>query len=731
MIITNKLTMDLKQPGNGGAVYAMQNDLYTRALEITLLSDGVPWMIPGNAAVLIRYSRPDGSGGEYSTLPDGRCAWNAAENILSIVLAPQVLAVPGAVRLSVTLLYEQNQISTFAVTVCVEPGIHFQQSEAGDVLPLEKPPAEPHDEDIPKVFFGDPLPQTKEDQIMAFRYVSRTADICGWCKTKAQGSSSMQYPKKNQTVKLYADPECSEPLQMNFKNWGPQNKFCLKANWIDLTHARNVVSARLWGAVVRSRPSYEALPEALRTSPNLGAVDGFPVKVYADGVYQGRYTLNIPKDAWMANMDPSRDTHCILCGENFESGCFRAVALIDGSDWTDEIHDTVPDPILTRWNEAIFFVMNSSDTEFISGIGAYFDVDSLIDYYLFGLASCGLDAFAKNQLYLTYDGQKWYASMYDMDSTWGLYWDGQRFVPSSTARTSFEDYCSSQSSGHGNLLYIRLEQLFMDAIQSRWEELKSNVLSIDRIIVQFERFTDIAPQELVAEDYAATTGMGLFTQIPSQTDNNIQQIRSFARERLQYVDSYISSYGQDPDLLYRLPGETVFDGIDDVIDTGVRLYDTQKDFSVVLDVTQGDNSGANTVWGCDEYGYADHIYNGVTFCRYPYESNGFSVYSIPGSAGSRSSLVVPDTERVKIAVVFVGGILSSLQYKTAGSSNIVTVTLVNTDKYAYTRHDNTMIIGAMHDDDNNTYREYWNGTLHSLAVYNRALTTSEISAMLA
>jgi hypothetical protein len=210
----------------------------------------------------------------------------------------------------------------------------------------------------------------------------------------------MAYPKKNQTIKLYKNAICTEKLKVDFKGWGEQNKFCFKANWIDLTHARNIVSARLWGDVVKSRSDYNELPEELRTSPNQGAIDGFPVKVYASGIYQGRYTINIPKDAWMANMDDELDTHCILCGENYESGCFRAEAVIDETDWTDEIHDSVPDSIKNRWNEAINFVMNSTDDEFVSGIANYFDVSSLIDYYLFGLVSCGFDAFGKNQLYM-------------------------------------------------------------------------------------------------------------------------------------------------------------------------------------------------------------------------------------------------------------------------------------------------------------------------------------------
>lgn len=398
---------------------------------------------------------------------------------------------------------------------------------------------EPMEDDIPKVFFGGALPQTKDDTIMSFRYISKTKDISGYCKTKAQGNSSMAHPKKNQTVKLYTDAECTEKLKVNFKGWGEQNKFCFKANWIDLTHARNVVSARLWGNVVKSRANYAQIPELLRTSPNHGAVDGFPVKVYADGVYQGRYTLNIPKDAWMANMDDELDNHCILCGENYVSGCFRAEANIDESDWTDEVHDIVPASIKNRWNEAIHFIMNSTDEEFVTGIGTYFDVESLIDYYLFGLASCGLDAFGKNQLYMTYDGQKWYATMYDMDSTWGLWWTGESFVPSSYSRQEYQDF----KDGDGNLLYIRLEALFSDSIKERWETLKNGALSISNLINRFERFTDIVPPYLVEEDYAESTADGAFVAIPSQTTNNIQQIRAFARERYNWTNGYLTRAG--------------------------------------------------------------------------------------------------------------------------------------------------------------------------------------------
>lgn len=398
---------------------------------------------------------------------------------------------------------------------------------------------EPHADDIPRIYFGASIPQNKNETVMKFRYSSRTLDFDGYCETKAQGNSSMAYPKKNQTTKLFDDLACSAKHKIDFKGWGKQNKFCLKANWIDLTHARNVVSARIWGDVVKSRAGYNALPELLKTSPNHGAIDGFPVRVFADGKYQGRYTLNIPKDKWMANMDDENPNHCILCGENYVSGCFRAEAKIDGSDWSDEVHDAVPDNIKTRWNQVINFVMNSTDEEFVANLDNYIDVESAIDYYLFGLAVCNLDGFGKNQLYLTYDGVRWYASAYDMDSTFGLYYDARGFVSAEYPRTSYEDYISGGATGEGNLLYNRLAELFEDRILARWEELRHGALSASNIINRCEEFAVIVPPYTVEEDYAATTADGAFVNIPLQDSNNIQQFRAYVVDRLAYVNAYL------------------------------------------------------------------------------------------------------------------------------------------------------------------------------------------------
>ncbi len=131
MNITSKINMDLYHSGEIPVVHAVQRDKHSRSLELSLFANGESWTIPETAAVLVCYSKPDGKGGEYDTLPDGTKAWSASGNVLTVVLAPQVLTVAGAVNLSVTLLDGREQISSFLILLDVQgvPGGDRETSE--------------------------------------------------------------------------------------------------------------------------------------------------------------------------------------------------------------------------------------------------------------------------------------------------------------------------------------------------------------------------------------------------------------------------------------------------------------------------------------------------------------------------------------------------------------------------------------------------------------------------
>ena len=573
---------------------------------------------------------------------------------------------------------------------------------------------EPTEDDIPKVFFGATLPQTKDDTIMSFRYISKTKDISGYCKTKAQGGSSMDYPKKNQTTKLYKDADCTEKMNVDFKGWGEQNKFCLKANWVDPTHARNIFCANLWSEVVASRSDYSSLPKELRNSPNNGAIDGFPVKLYANGVYQGIYTLNIPKDAWMWNMDENNPNHVLLCGETNRDNTvtedietatnFRALwSGTDEDDWSVEV-GTNSDAVKNSLNALISCVKDTDDETFKATIGNYLDVQSALDYYLFVHVIMGQDSLARNMLLATYNGTKWYCGAYDLDNVWG--W----------ATGKVPEDCTETHS----LLWERIERLFADELKIRYTELRDTVFSYSNLIDKVERFMDRIGTELYAEDRA------VFPDIPSNDNDTVAGFRNVIVQRRPVVDAEVGSWGNVENYLYTLPEATVFDGSTTYIDTGVKLFDEPKDFSIFIDF---EAAGAQTT---DAY-LLGGLYDLLNVLKFKSEGGYPGLYTNDKRNqfhDETSGAWSHKWERIKgIVLVFKAGVFQFGKYLKNHNGTISTLDITAHESNVYVQNSGSLSIGAQLTIAGGG-TNFWAGTVNDLRIYNRALTTDEASALL-
>lgn len=655
MIVTHNVTIDLSDRATVPQIDAMQDDQYTRDLAISLMSGEAQWIVPEDAAVVIRYCKSDGVGGEYDTLPDGTSAWKAEGNVLTLALAPQVLTVPGTVALSATLIREEEILSIFAVHILVrhrvQGGItesqHYrnvmgflpgpvnartgqylrvaQVDENGCVVAVEGadgapdsgsgtetsgdvirtltisygltendtlPPddwvdyipqmsaeypclwikiekrytngvavadvgvvgyysgvssgTEPGEDDLPRVYFTGVMPTSKDqgELQVKIRYVSGTLDFSYPATLKVQGSSSVNYPKKNFTLKLYQDETYESKAKLEFRNWGKLNKFVLKAHWIDHSHVRNVGTAKIWGKIVASRDDYDSLPQELKSSPNNGATDGFTVKVFANGVYQGLYEWIVPKDK-LFGQDSSNANHSILGSEwnNQPSCAFSTTAPVLAGNWSEELQDSMSDGISESFTNLIRFVAGSTDEEFVASAESYFDVQSVIDYCIFARVFCIVDNLCRNQIFFTYDGTRWYEGVWDLDAVLGLPPTARGFFPSTTEFQT--GYIAELDYGMTNLLYQRVETLFRDRFCARYAKLRAGVLAMENILEVYERLTDVITTHdgLLQEDYASTTGDGKFTGIPYTGQSNIQQIRNFLAQRIPYMDGVIEEMG--------------------------------------------------------------------------------------------------------------------------------------------------------------------------------------------
>ena len=388
---------------------------------------------------------------------------------------------------------------------------------------------EPANGDIPTIFISGTIPDSKSYVAGELEYVSKTTKFHSYTYIKLQGNSTLYLPKKNYTVNLYSNENRNVRLNKEFKNWGFHNNFVLKADYNDILHARNVVGAKLWSKVVQSRSDYDTLPEELKNSPNHGAIDGFPVRVYVNGTYNGLYTWMIPKCDWMVGMNSANANHVLLSAEFNDNGNVAYQhnpcnfnTLWDGNkNYFDvEVGKNSPE-LVSSLNAVIEAIINGDSVTLERSL----DIKSAIDYFIFQEIILGTDGLAKNMLLATYDMTKWHLSAYDMDSTFDLDWNGKILECYDYDMPDYP-YNNSFSS-----LLQYIWNNYHDAYVERYTELRKSVLSYSSIVEEFEKYIGIYGEDVYIQDTA------IYPNIPSVTDNTLNSLRNFVRDRLKYLDS--------------------------------------------------------------------------------------------------------------------------------------------------------------------------------------------------
>ena len=387
--------------------------------------------------------------------------------------------------------------------------------------------------------------QTKDEVLRArLTYTDGEDSFTRPVTIRWQGNSTLQFDKKNFTIRLYADETFQDKQKAALNpDWGAHSKYCLKANYTDATLARNIVANRLAADINRA---YRIFPKA----PRYGQTDGFPVELTLDGSYWGIYTWNIPKDDWMLNLDEKNENHLLFLAENplADSVIFREEASWKtADDWKLEEGpaDTQEQMAASyeKLNRAIRFVMDSTDEEFRERFGEYFNLDAALNYYCFACYTNTSDNMGKNLLLATMDGKVWYPVLYDLDTAFGLYYNGEGIYSPTNRREDF--------NGGNSLLWERLVKLFPQELYDRYQELRKTYLNEAYIMSLFEAFEEGIPEEALRRNLEKWPGA------PGQ-EFGTDSVREHLQAREGYVDGVFSalpharSEYEDERLLFRL-----------------------------------------------------------------------------------------------------------------------------------------------------------------------------------
>lgn len=419
--------------------------------------------------------------------------------------------------------------------------IYEKCSKCSEIKITEAKPIGPQELDMPVIYITDidknaiPLFNlTKPDGEIKvkYEYVSNSEDIESFecfCEIKVQGASSQYYPKKNFTVKFFEDEALSSKLKVDL-GWGKQTKYCMKANYVDSSHARNIVAATLFTEVVQSRDNINS--GLTEKAPNYGVIDGYPVLVYLNGEFHGLYTMNIPKDKWTFGMKGGEESREALLMADHWSNSVNLKEEIgvpyEDYEWEVEHCSTADDSWIRESFNELIRLLNCGDNEKIKQeLPAHLDIEAAIDNMLFTFAIGAGDNVSKNILWATYDGEVWIPSMYDMDGTFGIAWDGRTIE-------SAENFLFPKLTGNKNQLHDILILCYADEVEARWNELRGSVLTYSNVSEKFDAFFAKIP------DIVYTSEHEKWKEIPN-AKANLTNMYSATEQHLTRLDTFFGN----------------------------------------------------------------------------------------------------------------------------------------------------------------------------------------------
>lgn len=170
-------------------------------------------------------------------------------------------------------------------------------------------------------------------------------------------------------------------------------------------------------------------------------------------------------------------------------------------------------------------------------------------------------------------------------------------------------------------------------------------------------------------------------------------------------------------MIYSLNEPTTFNGSSDYIDTGIQLFDTAKDFTIICEAEFSKLENQKCLFHCMN------------------EANPYPGISIDGNSGVRicytgsSSITTSISNKNDVsalAIRYVDGKMNAIRYRNT-SGNIVTHAVSGTP--TYTKVTQNLLLGA-YQEISGTKGRFFSGTIDRFEVYDAALSDEQIAILL-
>lgn len=359
---------------------------------------------------------------------------------------------------------------------------------------------------------------------------------------EVQGDTSATFPKKNLNITFSSTADRDEDMDLKIGDIIPHDEWTFKSNWIDNTHARQYASFLLWSQMMDSRRGWPkrdidhsytgkvgagGFPTGARAHPV-----GYPAVLYVNDAFYGIGTFAVGKKKENYNIPKNNPTQI-------------HISMDANTAWVDITKISTPamqaqysfkapktqteatQAALAAWD--IF--ASSGQADFTANINTKMDKNNAIDFYLLLAAIGATDLWAnnntKNVQFITWDGVKWFFMPYDLDTTYGLKFEGTTisYLPDTVPGTDRS----------ANLFWMKVRNAYGDDVNQRYADLRNQgIFSPDNLYFLLKQFQSKYSPDLVKADIKKWP-----TQ-PSLSVTSIDQILTWFNARLVYLDTYFN-----------------------------------------------------------------------------------------------------------------------------------------------------------------------------------------------
>ncbi|PZL89485.1 hypothetical protein DOL91_14790 [Acinetobacter baumannii] len=362
---------------------------------------------------------------------------------------------------------------------------------------------------------------------------------------EVQGSSSVGYPKKNYTLGFFSDIGLTQSLKVQVGDVPAHDEWIFKANYVDSSNCRNIGGNNLWEDMVQSRISSNGYKrevdqyyvgktgnDALITNA-VGHVVGYPCVMYVNDEFYGVGSFNIGKKYFNYNLDRTKPTQiqidwggsqCDLTKmyENYTSGAvdYKGDPVFEFKSPKKVTNATLA--CLSAWDA----FAASSQSSFTQNANTFLNKQNAIDYYLFSDFTLNYDGLGKNFQFVSWNGVQFNFMPYDLDSIFGSNFSGTGTMP---ANGTLDIGDLPQNSRD---FWIKLKTAYLSDMKLRYKQLRdAKIFHEDNVYKICMDLASKYPRDLILTEFDK------WTDLPSKTYSNVNQIVSWSKQRLAYLDT--------------------------------------------------------------------------------------------------------------------------------------------------------------------------------------------------